>query len=244
MCKNDLTEFLKCHSYITTEKQPPPPRATSTTASRAHPQPQQQQLPAPPLPPSTTVGMTPAAAARPSNASPAAAVAAAPASAALAPEKSASARMPTAAAWAAQSGPWLPTLAPALVSVSSPFPTHPVTGQRGGATKLDASQGRRARKRPAGSDRAPPGPPPAAALRQPVHLGGDTSPRRLLDFQWRLGGPKAGVARRVCVGVVILATRPALSSRSPQTYEWVFFSRGRRASQRRRRRRRRRRSPR
>ena len=226
MCKNDLTEFLKCHSYITTEKQPPPPRATSTTASRAHPQPQQQQLPAPPLPPSTTLGMTPAAAARPSNASPAAAVAAAPASAALAPEKSASARLPTAAAWAAQSGPWLPTLAPALVSVSSPFPTHPP----GHGT--------------AGSDRAPPGPPPAAALRQPVHLGGDTSPRRLLDFQWRLGGPKAGVARRVCVGVVILATRPALSSRSPQTYEWVFFSRGRRASQRRRRRRRRRRSPR
>ena len=75
------------------------------------------------------------------------------------------------------------------------------TGEQSGAlcnpTNLDVSSGRRsgrrARKRPAGSGRAPPGPPPAAALRQPHLLllaPSRVSPREIVSIEgWIWGAP-------------------------------------------------------
>jgi len=73
-------------------------------------------------------------------------------------------------------------LAPAATSVSVQPSPHPCTREDVGVSrkhrhappKLDAPSGehsgQRAHKRPAGSGRAPPGPPPSAALRQPQLL--------------------------------------------------------------------------
>jgi hypothetical protein len=136
MCKNDLTEFLKCHSYITTEKKQPPPRATSTSRVPPPQQPAMQPAPpkattTPPPPPSNTPGMTPAASVAPSNVTSAAAAVAAAPTPATEPTENGAAPLPTP----------LPVLPTALVSVSSPF-LPPVKRMKSDTSRVAPSRGR------------------------------------------------------------------------------------------------------